>query len=102
GFRCLRKNAGRPGGYPSAADHRNLISGSCAPRCPWVASPARHHLQHAGRGTPMSYAISRRFTLLAVLSGTVAGTALLAGPTTPAAHADVVCSTSYAPLPDPS
>jgi hypothetical protein len=49
----------------------------------------------------MSYAISRRFTLLVVLSGTVMGTALLAGPTTPAAHADAVCSTSYAPLPDP-
>jgi hypothetical protein len=50
----------------------------------------------------MSYAISRRLTLLVALSGTVAATALLAGPTTPAAHADAVCSTSYAPLPDPA
>ncbi|MBW8802657.1 MAG: hypothetical protein JF587_02170 [Catenulisporales bacterium] len=32
--RAGRKNASRPGGYPSAADNRNLISGYCAPRRP--------------------------------------------------------------------
>ena len=50
----------------------------------------------------MSHAISRRFTLLVAVSATVAGTAVLAGPGAPAAHADISCSTSYSPLPDPA
>ena len=50
----------------------------------------------------MTHAISRRFTLLVAVSTAVAGAAFLAGPSAPAAHADITCSTSYSPLPDPS
>ena len=50
----------------------------------------------------MSYAISRRLTLLVAASAAVAGTAVVVGPAAPAAHADGTCSTSYLPLPDPA
>ena len=50
----------------------------------------------------MSYAISRRFTLFVAVSAAVAGAAVFVGPDAQAAHADITCSQSYLPLPDPA
>jgi hypothetical protein len=50
----------------------------------------------------MSFAISRRFTLVVAVSATVACAGFFLGTATQSAHADITCSTSYLPLPDPA
>jgi hypothetical protein len=50
----------------------------------------------------MPDAISRRLAVLTAATAAVAASAAVyIGPETPAAHADITCSTAYLPLPDP-